>query len=276
MLEEFLTQLTTSFTTTAAKTLLAFLVALIILLIGFKLSNWIVKKLKHSHGFQRMDATVRSFIVSAISIGLKLLLVVIAAGIIGVSTASIIAVLGSAGLAIGLALQGSLSNFAGGVMILLFKPFLVGDYIELPSGEAGTVKGISIFYTTLTTPDNRKLVIPNGTVSNTSIINTSAMTERRVDLEYRVAYGTDAELVIGTLLAAASGIGTFLKEPAAPFARLTGMDEQALVFTFRGWCKSEDYWQTRYDMQERTSAAFAEKQIRPPLTRFSVQPTGQK
>jgi len=276
MLEEFLSQLKTSFTTTAAKTLLAFLVALIILLIGFKLSNWIVKKLKHSHGFQRMDATVRSFIVSAISIGLKLLLVVIAAGIIGVSTASIIAVLGSAGLAIGLALQGSLSNFAGGVMILLFKPFLVGDYIELPSGEAGTVKGISIFYTTLTTPDNRKLVIPNGTVSNTSIINTSAMTERRVDLEYRVAYGTDAELVIGTLLAAASGIGTFLKEPAAPFARLTGMDEQALVFTFRGWCKSEDYWQTRYDMQERTSAAFAEKQIRPPLTRFSVQPTGQK
>ena len=276
MLEEFLTQLKTSFTTTAAKTLLAFLVALIILLIGFKLSNWIVKTLKHSHGFQRMDATVRSFIVSAISIGLKLLLVVIAAGIIGVSTASIIAVLGSAGLAIGLALQGSLSNFAGGVMILLFKPFLVGDYIELPSGEAGTVKGISIFYTTLTTPDNRKLVIPNGTVSNTSIINTSAMTERRVDLEYRVAYGTDAELVIDTLLTAANELGTFLKEPAAPFARLTGMDEQALVFTFRGWCKSEDYWQTRYDMQERISSAFSEKGIRPPLTRFSVQPTTQK
>ena len=239
-MEEFLNQLKTSFTTTAAKTLLALAVALIVLLIGFKLSDWLVRKLKHSHAFQRMDPTARSFLISTISIGLKVLLLVIGAGIVGVSTASIVAVLGSAGLAIGLALQGSLSNFAGGVMLLLFKPFLVGDYIELPSGEAGTVKGISIFYTTLTTPDNRKLVIPNGTVSNTSIINTSAMTERRLDLEYRVSYDTDAALVTQILLDSAAAVGGFLEDPA-PFARLTNMDEQALVFTFRGWCKTEDY-----------------------------------
>jgi len=275
MLEAFLAQLKTSFTETAARTMLALAVAVILLIVGFKLSNWLTKKFKHSHGFQRMDPTARSFLISTISICLKLLFVIVAAGIVGVSTASIVAVLGSAGLAVGLALQGSLSNFAGGVMILLFKPFLVGDYIELPSGEAGTVKGISMFYTTLITPDNRKLVIPNGTVSNSSIVNTSAMAERRVDLEYRLAHGTDVTLVINTLLTAANDVGKFLSEPA-PFARLTNMDERALVFTFRGWCKSEDYWQIRFEMQERISAAFDAADIHPPLTQFTVQPTEQK
>lgn len=270
-MEEFLTQLKTLFTANIADTLLSIAAAGILLVIGFKLSDWFVRRINRTRAFSHMDPTAQSFLVSILSIGLKLLVVIIAAGIVGVSTASIIAVLGSAGLAIGLALQGSLSNFAGGVMLLLFKPFQVGDYIELATGEAGTVKGISIFYTTLVTPDNRKLVIPNGTVSNGSIINTSAMPQRRVDLEFFTAYGTDAETVSNILLQCADAVGLFLDEPAR-FARITRTDDHSVVFTFRGWCKTEHYWQANFEMQERVGKAFREAGILPPATQFTVRP----
>lgn len=250
-------------------TVLSVLAALLILFVGLKLIRWLVSHFKKSRAAKRLDPTVLSFLVSVLNIGAILLLAVLIASVVGVSSASIVAVLGSVSLAIGLALQGSLANFAGGVMILLFKPFVIGDYIELKTGETGTVTDISIFYTTLLTVDNRRLVIPNGTVSNASVTNYTAMPQRRVDLEFSVAYDSDAALVKRLILETAAQDPRFQKDPA-PFARMTRMDASALVFTFRGWCETGDYWEVYFDLCERVKAAFDANGVAIPFPQMDV------
>lgn len=250
-------------------TVLSVLAALLILFVGLKLIRWLVSHFKKSRAAKRLDPTVLSFLVSVLNIGAILLLAVLIASVVGVSSASIVAVLGSVSLAIGLALQGSLANFAGGVMILLFKPFVIGDYIELKTGEAGTVTDISIFYTTLLTVDNRRLVIPNGAVSNASVTNYTAMPQRRVDLEFSVAYDSDAALVKRLILETAAQDPRIQKDPA-PFARMTRMDASALVFTFRGWCETGDYWEVYFDLCERVKAAFDANGVAIPFPQMDV------
>lgn len=250
-------------------TVLSVLAALLILFVGLKLIRWLVSHFKKSRAAKRLDPTVLSFLVSVVNIGAILLLAVLIASVVGVSSASIVAVLGSVSLAIGLALQGSLANFAGGVMILLFKPFVIGDYIELKTGETGTVTDISIFYTTLLTVDNRRLVIPNGAVSNASVTNYTAMPQRRVDLEFSVAYDSDAALVKRLILETAAQDPRIQKDPA-PFARMTRMDASALVFTFRGWCETGDYWEVYFDLCERVKAAFDANGVAIPFPQMDV------
>ena len=250
-------------------TVLSVLAALLILFVGLKLIRWLVSHFKKSRAAKRLDPTVLSFLVSVLNIGAILLLAVLIASVVGVSSASIVAVLGSVSLAIGLALQGSLANFAGGVMILLFKPFVIGDYIELKTGETGTVTDISIFYTTLLTMDNRRLVIPNGAVSNASVTNYTAMPQRRVDLEFSVAYDSDAALVKRLILETAAQDPRIQKDPA-PFARMTRMDASALVFTFRGWCETGDYWEVYFDLCERVKAAFDANGVAIPFPQMDV------
>ncbi len=250
-------------------TVLSVLAALLILFVGLKLIRWLVSHFKKSRAAKRLDPTVLSFLVSVLNIGAILLLAVLIASVVGVSSASIVAVLGSVSLAIGLALQGSLANFAGGVMILLFKPFVIGDYIELKTGETGTVTDISIFYTTLLTVDNRRLVIPNGAVSNASVTNYTAMPQRRVDLEFSVAYDSDAALVKRLILETAAQDPRIQKDPA-PFARMTRMDASALVFTFRGWCETGDYWEVYFDLCERVKAAFDANGVAIPFPQMDV------
>lgn len=250
-------------------TVLSVLAALLILFVGLKLIRWLVSHFKKSRAAKRLDPTVLSFLVSVLNIGAILLLAVLIASVVGVSSASIVAVLGSVSLAIGLALQGSLANFAGGVMILLFKPFVIGDYIELKTGEVGTVTDISIFYTTLLTVDNRRLVIPNGAVSNASVTNYTAMPQRRVDLEFSVAYDSDAALVKRLILETAAQDPRIQKDPA-PFARMTRMDASALVFTFRGWCETGDYWEVYFDLCERVKAAFDANGVAIPFPQMDV------
>ena len=250
-------------------TVLSVLAALLILFVGLKLIRWLVSHFKKSRAAKRLDPTVLSFLVSVLNIGAILLLAVLIASVVGVSSASIVAVLGSVSLAIGLALQGSLANFAGGVMILLFKPFVIGDYIELKTGETGTVTDISIFYTTLLTVDNRRLVIPNGAVSNASVTNYTAMPQRRVDLEFSVAYDSDAALVKLLILETAAQDPRIQKDPA-PFARMTRMDASALVFTFRGWCETGDYWEVYFDLCERVKAAFDANGVAIPFPQMDV------
>lgn len=250
-------------------TVLSALAALLILFVGLKLIRWLVSHFKKSRAAKRLDPTVLSFLVSVLNIGAILLLAVLIASVVGVSSASIVAVLGSVSLAIGLALQGSLANFAGGVMILLFKPFVIGDYIELKTGEVGTVTDISIFYTTLLTVDNRRLVIPNGAVSNASVTNYTAMPQRRVDLEFSVAYDSDAALVKRLILETAAQDPRIQKDPA-PFARMTRMDASALVFTFRGWCETGDYWEVYFDLCERVKAAFDANGVAIPFPQMDV------
>ena len=250
-------------------TVLSVLAALLILFVGLKLIRWLVSHFKKSRAAKRLDPTVLSFLVSVLNIGAILLLAVLIASVVGVSSASIVAVLGSVSLAIGLALQGSLANFAGGVMILLFKPFVIGDYIELKTGEVGTVTDISIFYTTLLTVDNRRLVIPNGAVSNASVTNYTAMPQRLVDLEFSVAYDSDAALVKRLILETAAQDPRIQKDPA-PFARMTRMDASALVFTFRGWCETGDYWEVYFDLCERVKAAFDANGVAIPFPQMDV------
>ena len=233
-------------------TVLSVLAALLILFVGLKLIRWLVSHFKKSRAAKRLDPTVLSFLVSVLNIGAILLLAVLIASVVG-----------------GLALQGSLAIFAGGVMILLFKPFVIGDYIELKTGETGTVTDISIFYTTLLTVDNRRLVIPNGAVSNASVTNYTAMPQRRVDLEFSVAYDSDAALVKRLILETAAQDPRIQKDPA-PFARMTRMDASALVFTFRGWCETGDYWEVYFDLCERVKAAFDANGVAIPFPQMDV------
>ena len=251
--------------------LLTVLVACVVLVVGFRLIKWLLRLSQKSRAAQKLDPSVRSFWQSFLSIALKVVLIVIVAGIVGVPTASIVAVLGSAGLAIGLALQGSLSNFAGGVMILLFKPFLAGDYIEV-SGSAdarGVVTDISIFYTTLRTYDNRRIVVPNGAVSNATLVNFSSLPTRRVDLTLAAGYRAKPAEVSALLLALAAADPRVLAEPA-PFARMTKMGDSALEFTLRAWCETGDYWDLLYDLTERAKAAFDEHGIEIPYPQMDV------
>ncbi len=170
------------------------LAAIIILLVGFKIVNVIESKLKKPHKFSKLDVTVKSFVISFATISLKTLIVIVVLSIVGVPMASLVTVIGSCAVAIGLALQGGLSNIAGSLMIMIFKPFKVGDYIST-NGIDGTVKAITMFYTTLTTIDNRIVQLPNGSLSNSNIINYSANPKRRIDIDLSVSYNSDIDKV---------------------------------------------------------------------------------
>ncbi|MCQ2400138.1 MAG: mechanosensitive ion channel family protein, partial [Clostridia bacterium] len=192
---------------------------------------------------------VAPFLLNFIKITLNVILVVAVIGILGVPMTSVITVIASAGVAIGLALQGALSNLAGGLMILIFKPFKIGNYV-LVNGLEGTVKDIGIFYTVLDTIDNCEITIPNGTVMGSPIKNFSSHDRRRVDMDIQVAYGSDVKRVNEILLEEISKHELAILDPA-PFARLTNMQDSALVFTIRVWCKTEDYWPFKFDLNER-------------------------
>ncbi len=242
--------------------------SVILLLVCWKLigvGTGLIKKNRH---FSAIDDGAKNFILSCVSIVLKVVLILTVAANLGVPMTNVVAIVGSCGLAIGLALQGSLSNFAGGVMLLVFHPFRVGDYIE-SGGKEGTVKAISLFSTTLTTPDNRNIIIPNSTLINSVITNASAGDTRRVDLEFTVSYGSDVDRVKKVLLVLAEQHNLVLSDPA-PFARLTKNDTSALVFTLRVWCKREDYWNVRFDLLEQVNSAFEKLEIQIPYPQMDV------
>ncbi len=242
--------------------------ALVFILIGFKLSGFVVKLFKKSRSFKKLDESTASFLGSLISVAIKILVIVIAATIVGIDATALSAVLGSAGLAIGLALQGSLSNFAGGMMILFFRPFKVGDFIDNHS-DSGTVVDIGIFYTTLDTPDNKRITIPNGALSNATVVNYSAESTRRVDFEFGAAYTSDIDEVIKVLLTVALSNNLVLRDPA-PFAALNRQESSSLVFSLRVWTKSEDYWTVYFNIQEEMKKAFDKTGIEIPYNKLDV------
>ncbi len=242
--------------------------ALVFILVGFKLSSWLVNLLKKSKGFQKLDDSLESFIASFISIGLKLLVVVIAATIVGIDVTALSAVLATAGVTVGLALQGSLSNLTGGLMILFFRPFKVGDYIDNHS-DSGTVREIGIFYTTLDTPDNKRITIPNGLLSNATVINYSAEETRRVDMEFSVAYTSDIDKVNKVMRTVTESNSKVLQDPA-PFVALLRQDASALVFVVRAWVKSADYWDVYFYLGENMKKAFDAMGIEIPFNQLDV------
>ena len=233
--------------------------AMLLLLIGWKailvFRKWCIKSMDRI----KVDHTVSVFLGSCISVVLFGVLIFVAADIVGISSASLIALLGSAGIAISLALQGSLSNFAGGVMILMLKPFVTGDYIICQSGE-GTVTNIGLIYTTLITVDNKQVVIPNGLLSGSPLTNVTAQDKRRLIISVGIGYDSDlkkAKEIMERLLIEKAEI---LKDEAME-VYVDSLGASSIVLTARGWTRTEDYWKTKWDLTEAVKYAFDEAGI---------------
>jgi small conductance mechanosensitive channel len=259
----------------ALPTVLSFLIqiviAVVILLVGLKLINALVKMLRKSMDKGHVETGVVTFLCSLLKYVLYFVLVMIILSQFGITTGSVVAVLGSAGLTAGLALQGSLSNFAGGVLILLLKPFVVGDYIvDHAGGQEGTVYEITIFYTKLLTVDNRMVLIPNGSLSNSSITNVSRMEKRRVDLTVGVAYASDLSEVKQILSGLAKEDPAVLKEePVDVF--VSNLGDSAIEMGLRVWVKNADYWTTKWRLTENIKNAFDANGISIPFPQLDVK-----
>ena len=262
-MEAFFNEATSNITSFAGKLLFAALV----LLVGSFVIRRGMRLLEKKFAKNKMDAMVKKFAFSFLRVALYVLLIISVVGILGVPLASVIAVLASAGAAIGLALQGALANFAGGIMLMVFKPFKIGDYIEA-AGAAGTVQEVMLFYTVLITPDNKRITIPNGALMNANIVDYSAEDTRRVDLAFTCARSESAERVREVILAAAAECGDILTEPEPPFAMVGDCTNDALGFTVRVWCKTEKYWDVYFDLKQRITNALAANGIRNPEVRI--------
>lgn len=245
------------------------LAAAAVLIIGAFVIKFVTKGVKKAIGKTKLDLAVQKILVKFIKGLLYVLLIIAVVDILGVSMSSVIAILASCGLAVGLALQGALTNLAGGLMILIFKPFRLDDYVE-GSGVQGVVKDISIFYTTLLTLDNKKVLVPNGDLMNATITNYSAEPIRRVDVDYKITNDADAEQVKKVLLEACANTELILADPA-PFTRMTAVDDDTYIFTVRGWCKTSDYWDAYFNTVENCSKALQDNGIDDPEERIVVR-----
>lgn len=252
--------------------LIAFGIKVLIALVIFFIGSRIIKIIYHMlfRSFKRVDmeVSVRKFLLSVLNAAMYCLLVFLIAGQIGVNSASIVALLGSASIAIGLAIQGSLSNFAGGVLILLMKPFRVGDYIISNDGE-GTVYSIGLVYTVLTTADNKQVIIPNGTLSNSALINVTAMEKRRVDILVSIGYDSDlkkAKEIMETIFRSQTGI--IKEEPIAIF--VNDLAQNSVTIGGQGWTNTGDYWSARCEIMERIKFSFEEAGIKIPYNQMEI------
>ena len=246
------------------------LIALIVLLVGLKLIKWVLKLIGRSLSKTRIEPIVVKFLNSLIKFGLYAVLVIIIIGILGIPTSSFIAALSAAGLTIGLALQGSLSNFAGGVLILIFKPFAIGDYIsEDTNKNEGVVTGIDLFYTKLLTIDNKTVVIPNGTLANASLTNYTAQKKRRIDLKFGIAYEADlrkAKEILRSVVDSETGI--LKDEPVSLY--VDALEESQVTLGVRVWVATDDYWQVRWNLTENAKLALDDAGIEIPFRQVTV------
>lgn len=268
-LDVFLTKMIDLGISVGSKILLAIVVFLVGRWIVRRLNKLLAKILEKRH----VEASLSTFVKSLVNITLTLLLIIVVIGVLGIETSSFIALFASAGVAIGMALSGTLQNFAGGVMILLFKPFKVGDTIEA-QGQSGTVREIQIFNTILATPDNKIIIIPNGGLSTGLMKNYSREATRRVDWEFGIAYGDDytkARAVIARLLDAD---GRVLKDPAY-FIALTSLGESSVNIVVRAWVNAGDYWGVYFDMNEKVYKTFAEENLNIPFPQLDVHLHGK-
>lgn len=248
--------------------------AALILIVGFKVIGIIRKMVRRSLERAEVEITLLRFLDALLNAVLLFLLIFMAAQQLGMNTASIVAVTGSAGLALGLALQGSLANFAGGVLILFMKPFRVDDYIVTEEGE-GTVYSIGLVYTTLLSIDNKKVVIPNGTLSNMTITNVTTMEKRRLDLTVTIGYQADlkrAKELLETLYADSPEI---IKEDGIT-VYVDSLTGNGVMVGARGWVKTEDYWPLRWRLLEEIKFTFEREGIEIPYNYMNVRMIGEK
>lgn len=252
--------------------ILAYVPSLLFALIVFFVGLWVIKVIKNVF-FQMMnkskvDVALSKFLINFVDILLKLFLAITVLSMLGVEMTSFIAVLAAAGFAVGLALQGSLANFAGGVLILLFKPFRVGDFIE-SQGLMGTVNEIQVFNTILKTPDNKTVIVPNGPLSNSNITNFSREATRRVDMVFGISYDSDLKKAKKLLEKIVTSDKRVLKDPA-PMIVVSDLADSSVNFATRVWVKKEDYWGLFFDMQEKVKLEFDKNKISIPYPQTDV------
>lgn len=270
-MEEFFTNLWNNFSNFIVAYGFKILGTLLILLIGPLVIKGILKALGNGKRFNKLDRNTQALIIDITKVVLYVLLIAVITSNIGIEAATIAAVIASCGLAIGLAMQGSLSNFAGGIMILIFKPFHIGDCIETGS-YLGKVTDIGIFYTVITTFDNKVVTIPNGTLSNSSVVDYSTNELRRVDLKIRIALDSDIELAKETLHDLADMHELVIHDdPEHPvFVRIGEQTEDALIIYFRTWTKNADYWTVYFDLLEASKQIFDSRGISIPYQQLDV------
>ena len=242
--------------------------ACLILFIGFKIARFIANLYDRSKSAAKLNKTVRNFLKNIIKIVLYITVVIFALVVLGFELSVFSAAIASLGVTIGLALQGGLSNIAGGVMVVAFKPFELGDYIETPDAS-GTVTDIGIFYTTLTTPDNKKVVIPNGTITNSVITNYSTHETRRIDFDFAISYDANIDDARRVLLACAKADERIFTDPA-PKVVITSHLESSITIRLRVWVKNSDYWDVNFAMQELVKKTFDDTGIKIPYNQLDV------
>ena len=226
----------------------------------------IVKKLMEA---RNVNVSIRTFVGSLVDVVTMIVLIIMIISVLGIDTSSFIAIFASAGVAIGMALSGTLQNFAGGVMILLFRPFKVGDFIEA-QGVSGTVREIQIFNTVVHTGDNKVILLPNGPVSTGIINNYSREEIRRVDFTYSISYGDDFEKAKKVLLELIAEDPRILDQPAAPFVELGALAASSIDITVRLWCKQQDYWGIHFDLNRKVYETFPKKGLNFPYQTLTL------
>ena len=246
---------------------------LLVLIIGFRIVRFIEKRIMKNRSWVKTDPSLQSFLRSFMKMGLKLLVIVTAIYTAGIEMTSFVAVIGAAGLAVGLALQGSLSNLAGGVLIIALRPFRVGDYVE-GVGQSGTVTDIGLFYTHLTTPDNRAVIIPNASIANSSIVNYGIFPTRRVELEVVVSNQAKINTVKSVIHEVISQNKMIIDSPE-PFVRLSSHGAASQNFTIRVLVLAVDYWDVHFTLIEALKEAFDLAGIEVPLPRLVINQNGE-
>ena len=244
------------------------LVALVIWIVSFKLINFIFKRIAKRLIRRKADATLSKVLVNIGRIAVKILVMIGLIAYVGIQTASLSALVLAIGTGISLALQGTLSNFAGGVIIIVMRPFKLGDFIT-SNGESGTVEDIKLFYTYITTPDNRVVMIPNGVLANNVIVNATAKDTRRVDVVMSIAYGADLELAKRLAKEVCANNEKIFPNPA-PFAEVGEYGDSSVEVFVRCWCKRENYWDTKFYMLREIKRTFDENGIEIPFNQLDI------
>lgn len=244
------------------------IVALVVLILGRWVIKWVKRWMMKFMQHKRADATVCSFIASLVSVVLTFVLIILIISILGINTSSLVAILASAGLAVGMALSGTLQNFAGGVIIILFRPFKVGDFIAA-QGQEGVVKAIQIFNTVITTPDNKVISIPNGILSTGVMTIFTREETRRVDWTYSISYGDDYDKAKAVLLRLCNEDQRILKTPEV-FVEIAQLNTSSVDIRLRVWVKSADYWAVYFSMNEKVYKALPEEGLHFPFPQVDV------
>lgn len=249
------------------------LLALVIFFVGKIIIKWMLKICNKFFEKTKVEISIRRFLNSLIKVALYVILIIIICDRVGINTASFIAVLGTLGLTVGLALQGSLSNFAGGVLILALKPFKVGDYIvDNGTGCEGKVDRIDLFYTKIITGDNRAVFIPNGSLSNSAITNNTEFDARRVDIEFGIAYAADIDKAKDIIRNIAVNDEKYLKEKGVDVF-VSRLDPSQVTITLRVWCKTDYYWDVKARMTENVKKEFDANNIEIPFNQLQIHMT---